>query len=52
MHRHADVAWHFLLFSGYLKPTTSNRESNTGHIDLAIPNREVETVFEDVFSIH
>ncbi len=49
MNRNPDIVWNFLLFSGYLKPTASHRTSNAHHIDLAIPNQEVKTAFENVF---
>jgi hypothetical protein len=40
--------WSFLLFSGYLKPI--NREIIDGEMicGLAIPNREVQTIYRDI----
>ena len=40
-----DAAWSFLLFSGYLTP----RAIDGKRVRLAIPNREVESVFRGVF---
>jgi hypothetical protein len=41
-----DLLWSFLLFSGYLKPSTQSIRRNW--YELAVPNEEVRLVYEDL----
>ncbi|GHV81067.1 hypothetical protein AGMMS49944_28580 [Spirochaetia bacterium] len=45
--KNIDNIWNFLFFTGYLKKTGSHFEKgNTLMLDLAIPNRELQYIFE------
>jgi hypothetical protein len=43
-----DVAWSFLLHAGYLKACGKERVRNKYQYKLAIPNVEVQTIYEDM----
>ena len=47
--RSSDALWNFLLFSGYLTPVGLREEQGELLASLAIPNREVGTVFRLLF---
>ena len=38
--------WSFLLFTGYLKPISSELVNDEIHVELVIPNREVRTIYK------
>ncbi len=44
-----DAFWNFLLFSGYLKVVELKLEMGRYYAKLAIPNREVNIVYQDLF---
>jgi hypothetical protein len=44
-----DAFWNFLFFSGYLKPTDMQLIEGRYHAKLAIPNKEVRLVYQDLF---
>ncbi len=44
-----DALWNFLLFAGYLKPVQLDLIVGRYYGKLAIPNREVKIVYEDMF---
>jgi len=46
--RDAQTLWSFLLFSGYLTVVGSSRKNNRDFYQLAIPNREVLLLFQDI----
>ncbi len=43
-----DVAWSFLLHAGYLKAYGKERVRNKYQYKLAIPNIEIQTIYEDM----
>lgn len=43
-----DVAWSFLLHAGYLKTCGKERVRNKYQYKLAIPNIEIQTIYEDI----
>ncbi len=43
-----DVAWSFLLHAGYLKACGKEKVRNKYQYKLAIPNIEVQTIYEDI----
>ncbi|MBK9259630.1 MAG: AAA family ATPase [Polyangiaceae bacterium] len=47
--KNEDALWNFLLFAGYLKPVQFELVAGRYYGKLAIPNREVKLVFEDMF---
>jgi hypothetical protein len=44
-----DAFWNFLFFSGYLKPVDLQIIEGKYHAKLAIPNKEVRIVYQDLF---
>ncbi len=44
-----DTLWNFLLFAGYLKPVQLDLIVGRYYGKLAIPNKEVKIVYEDMF---
>ena len=45
-----DLLWSLLLFTGYLKVVSKRIESRKLRCELAIPNDEVLSIYEDLFS--
>lgn len=43
-----DVAWSFLLHAGYLKTCGKERVRNKYQYKLAVPNIEIQTIYEDI----
>jgi len=43
-----DVAWSFLLHAGYLKTCGKEKGRNKYQYKLAIPNIEIQTIYEDI----
>ena len=44
-----EALWSFLLFTGYLTTSEVQEEGHEVHATLTLPNREVRTVFEDLY---
>ncbi len=44
-----EAFWNFLFFSGYLKPVDLQLIEGRYHAKLAIPNKEVRIVYQDLF---
>ncbi len=49
IHKNDEALWNFLLFSGYLKPVQLDLIEGRYFGKLAIPNREVKIVYEEMF---
>jgi hypothetical protein len=45
-----DNLWNFLFFTGYLKKVSETIIKNKRYFELAIPNTEVETIYQDQIS--
>ena len=45
-----DAVWSFLLFSGYLKASSPRKLGSRTLYDLAIPNREVASLYEQIIN--
>jgi hypothetical protein len=47
IHKTQDNLWNFLFFTGYLKKTGEMLNKRTIEVDLAIPNQEVLSIYEN-----
>lgn len=48
IHKSMDNLWNFLLFTGYLKNCGERFENNKIYMQMAIPNLEIRTIYEDI----
>ncbi|MDJ0838528.1 MAG: AAA family ATPase [Acidobacteriota bacterium] len=48
LNRNTETLWSFFLFCGYLKVTEKIRKDNREFYRLAVPNTEVELLFQDI----
>ncbi len=50
LHADNDNLWNYLFFTGYLKMTGMHMDDETTYLDLAVPNKEVETRYIHIVS--
>lgn len=50
LHADNDNLWNYLFFTGYLKMTGMHMYDETTYLDLAVPNKEVETRYIHIVS--
>lgn len=50
IHESEDNLWNFLFFTGYLKKSFMRMEGDARYITMAVPNREVSSIYRDKIS--
>lgn len=49
IHSNSEILWSFLLFCGYLKAQSTEVDDGRTYVQLAVPNREVQSALRGVF---
>ena len=47
IHQSQDNLWNFLFFTGYLKKISQRKEGKALYLEMAIPNLEIESIYEE-----
>ena len=47
IHQSQDNLWNFLFFTGYLEKIGQRKEGNALYLEMAIPNLEIESIYEE-----